>query len=422
MSEMKKWTLTIAVLALLAPGALAQDDLQSLKDQVKAQEESIAQMKKQIDAVEKNAGSGSSSSDAWWNRINWSGDFRYRLETNNDEDPANNASGTEFRNRVRARLKMEAQVNDEMSVIMRLATGSSSSPTSANQTLQDRLDKKQVWLDQMYLIYSPEALAGFDILAGKMENPFIRVGGNQVIWDSDINLEGGAFTYQTDLSDQTQVGVNAGAIWLDQDWSTSNTNQYLWAVQGYIQQALDEISKITAGVSYYDFVKVQGQTGYGSSGTSYYGNSETTALLANDFNLLEFFAEFATQIEEMPFSVFGSFIQNHGTESGYYDDTAWIVGAKLNKATDPGTWQVGYDYREVEKDAILGYFTESDFLSSTTGLSSGGIGSSGHKISYRYQAMKNVQVALNYVMAKQETSTVDYDFTKVQLDFLIKLK
>ncbi|MCF7972884.1 MAG: putative porin [Phycisphaerae bacterium] len=415
---MKKWILAIAVLALSAPAAFAQDELQTLKDQVKAQEKSIAQMKKQIDAVEKNAGSGSSSSDAWWNRINWSGDFRYRLETNDDEDPANNASGTEFRNRVRARLKMEAQVNEELNVIMRLASGSSSSPVSANQTLEGKLSKKDVWLDQMYLTYSPEALTGFNILAGKMANPFIRVGGNQVIWDSDINLEGGAFTYQTELSDQTQVGVNAGAIWLEQDWSTSNTNQYLWAVQGYIQQALDDISKITAGVSYYDFVKVQGQTGY-TTGT---GNSATSSVLANDYNLLEVFAELSTKIQETPFSVYGSFIQNQGTESGYNDDTAWVAGAKLNKATDPGTWQLGYEYREVEKDAVLGYFTESDFLSSTTGLTSGGIGSSGHKISYRYQVMKNVQAALNYVMAKQETSTVDYDFNKLQLDFLIKFK
>lgn len=417
---MKKWILAILVMAVLVPAAHAEDDLAALKKKVQAQEESIAQMKEQINAVEQKASSSPGGGDSWVDRIKFSGDFRYRLETSNDEDTANDASGTNFRNRVRARLKMEAEVNDEVDVIMRLATGSSSDPTSANQTLEGKLEKKTVWLDQMYLAYSPEDLAGFSILAGKMANPFYAAGGHQLIWDADISLEGGALTYKADLSEQTKLGVNAGAIWLDQDWSTSNTNQYLWAIQGYIQQALDDISSVTAGVSYYDFVQVQGQSG--AEYVTGQGNSAVGGILNNDYNILEAFAELATQVEETPFSVYGSFIQNQGVESGYNGDTAWIVGAKLNKATTPGTWELGYSYRDVENDAVLGYFTESDFLGSTTGLSSGGTGSSGHKIGGRYQAMKNVQVGVAYYMVKQETSSVDYDLDRLQLEFKIKFK
>lgn len=417
MSKMKKWILIIGAFAVLAPAALAQDDLQALKDKVKAQEESIAQMKKQIEAVEKKTDSGSGG-ESWTDRIKWSGDFRYRMETTNDEDSSNDAKGTRFRNRVRARLKVEAQVNDEMDVIMRFATGSSSGATSANQTLEGKLDKKTVWLDQMYLKYSPKDLVGFNILAGKMSNPLIRVGGNQIIWDSDVTLDGGAFTYQADLSDQTQFGVTGGAIWLENEWSTTDTNQYLWAIQGFVKQQLDDISALTAGVSYYDFVKVKGQDGY-TTGT---GNSASGSLLVNDYNLLEIFAELATKIQDVPFSLYGSFIQNQNLESGYNDDTAWVIGTKINKASDPGTWQFGYEYREVEKDAVLGALTESDFLGSTTGLTSGGTGSSGHKIGCAYQLMKNAQIVATYYMAKQETSSVDYDADNFQLDFVFKFK
>ncbi len=411
---LKKWILAIAVLAVLVPAVQAQDELQVLKDKVEAQEKSIAQMKEQIKAVEQK--NDSAGGDNWWNRINWSGDFRYRHEMTDDDS----SNGTRNRQRARARIKMNAKVNEEVDFSIRLATGDKSKTTSANQTFESQFDKKDVYIDQMYLTYSPTALAGFQVLAGKMANPFVTIGGNQIIWDSDVTLEGGAFVKTLHLGEATELGVTGGYFWMNGDWSNSEQEQYLAAIQGHIiTQSLDDISSFTVGVSYYDFGGVQGQGVY--TGV---GNSEVGSVLHNDYNLLELFAELNTKIQEVPFAVYGSYIDNGGTESGYTDNTAWVAGAKLNKAKDPGSWQLGYEYREVEKDAVLGYFTESDFLGSTTGLgaSSGGVGSSGHKIGLKYQAMKNVQLAATYYMAKQKTSTVDYDLNSLLLDVVVKFK
>jgi hypothetical protein len=432
---MKQGVFVVGMFLLLASGAQSQDELQALKNQVKALEESISQMKYQIEqmesrqrlnerhmddklkAVEEKASSGTGGT-SWVDRIKLSGDFRYRLDLSNDDDPDNTAKGSRFRNRVRARLKMQAHVNDDFDAIFRLATGSDSSPTSANQTMEGRLSEKDVWLDQMYLVYSPEDLAGFSVLAGRIANPFIRVGGNQMIWDGDIGLDGGALTYATSLSDQTSVEFTGGGIWLEEEWSDSNSDQYLLALQGAVSHQIDESNRLTTGITYYDFVNVQNQLGY-SAGNSTDGTAPNDTL-HNDFNLFQLFTEWGTEIQEMPFSVYGSYVKNTATETGFDEDTAWLLGVKLNKASDPGTWQLGYDYREVEKDAVLGYFTDSDFLGSTTGLTTGGTGSSGHKIAHKYQAMKNMRIDVTYFVVKQKMGSADYDLDTLFLDFVLK--
>jgi len=408
---MKKWILVIAVLALMVPAAQAQSELQTLKDKV-------ARLQRQVNAVEQKTGA-TTPSDGWWNRINWSGDFRFRTESIEDEDTANMAYGTRNRNRMRARIKMQAKVNEEMDVTVRLASGYDSSPTSTNETLDGQFSKKQVWLDQMYLTYSPAALEGFQVLLGKMPKPFLVVGGNQLIWDSDVMFEGGALKQTIDVSDETQLVFSGGGFWLDEYYgSANNTDKYLLAIQGYVKQAFDSVSSLTAGASYYDYVHVQNTT----TPTWSAGNSTPTRL-QNDFDLLEFFAQLDTMIQEMPFAVYGTYVQNLGTEAGYNQDTAWLAGVKLNKLEDPGSWQAGYEYLEMEKDAVMGFFTNADVVGGgTTGLTSGGTGSTAHRFKCQYQAMKNVVLAATYYMAEQETASMDYDFNKLQLDCIVKIK
>ncbi|NQV32217.1 MAG: putative porin [Phycisphaeraceae bacterium] len=420
---MKKCILAILVMAVLVPAAQAEDDLAALKKKVKAQEDSIAQMKEQISAVEQRT--GAAGGDNWWDRINWSGDFRYRHEMSNDEDSLNNAKGTQQRQRVRARIKMQAQVNEEVDVTVRLATDGSSgaSATSTNQTLEGKLDSKEVWLDQMFMTYSPQDLEGFNVLAGKMANPFYRAGGNQLIWDSDVTPEGIVLQTTTELSEETSIGFNAGGIWLEELWasagtsSTEGSDEYLWAAQLFINQALDATSSLTAGASYYDFVNVQNSGGYAA------GNSEVSGLLANDYNLLEFFAALNTEVNGTPLSVYGSYVQNDGTESGYNQDTAYLLGLKVNKCTTPGTWQAGYEYRDVEADAVVGYFTNADSVGGGTTGQTGGLGSETHQVSYKHQLMKNVQGGVKYIMGDQIDSGGDnQDFNRLQLDLIVKFK
>ena len=120
-----------------------------------------------------------------------SGDFRYRYEYIDDDS----AAQVRHRNRIRARLGLDAKINDEWNLGFRLATAeglSGGDPVSTNQTLDGSYSKKTFWLDLAYLNYHPQWVKGLSAIAGKMANPFYMVGKNQLIWDHDLTPEGGA--------------------------------------------------------------------------------------------------------------------------------------------------------------------------------------------------------------------------------------
>ena len=342
----------------------------------------------------------------WIDKIKWSGDFRYRHETIDDDS----GSTDRDRNRIRARLKMEAEVNDEWDAIVRLASGSSDSPTSTNHTLGDSSDdsfsSKEIWLDQAYASYHPESMPGLNILAGKMGNPFYTVAKNQLIYDGDVSPEGGAATYKWNLDDSTSAQVTGGAFWLRERSSDADTS--IFGAQGLLKHELSGDSHILGGVSYYDFGNIQGKA---LAGISSKGNSITGGVYDNDYDILEGFSEYGFMIGEVPSVIYGSYLRNMvASNSG---DTAWMVGAKYNKAKDPGSWEASYNYRDVQRDAVVGGLNDSDFIG-------GGTDGSGHVFGFKYQLAKNVQADVLYYLNEKNSSTSEDDYQMLQANLVFK--
>ncbi|MFH1717802.1 MAG: putative porin, partial [Planctomycetota bacterium] len=94
-------------------------------------------------------------------------------------------------------------------------------------------------------------------------------------------------------------------------------------------------------------------------------------------------------------------------------DTGWLIGGKLNKAVEPGSWEFSYDYRELDADAVVGGFTESDFIDGATNVR-------GHKFGFKYQLAKNVQSSFNYYHLENTSSARDLDYRKVLADLILK--
>jgi hypothetical protein len=114
----------------------------------------------------------------------------------------------------------------------------------------------------------------------------------------------------------------------------------------------------------------------------------------------------------LPVAVFGSWVQNVVASTS--DDTGWLLGARLNKAKEPGSWEFSYDYRKLEADAIVGGFTESDFLESATD-------SRGHKFGFKYQLATNLQSGLTYYHLEDTgNSTRDLDYRRLLADLVLK--
>ncbi|HJT69415.1 MAG TPA: putative porin [Terriglobales bacterium] len=115
-------------------------------------------------------------------RFRFSGDIRVRGE--NFTQP-----GTQDRNRarVRVRLGIDGQLNEDFVGGVALATGSLGDPTSSNETLTNVFDRKTIALDRGFITYNPVAHPWLSLTAGKFAYQWQRTS---VTGDPDVNPEG----------------------------------------------------------------------------------------------------------------------------------------------------------------------------------------------------------------------------------------
>ena len=411
---MNKWIVVLIAGLILSFGfsAAKADEIAELKQKLNRQNTLLKQIQQYLGSIEasqqKDENKKIKLPDTleWAEKMKFSGDFRYRHESIDDDTKSINRD----RNRVRARLRMQAAVNEQWDVIFRLATGSSDSPISGNQTLgdshSDSFSNKEFWLDQAYADYHPASISGFNGLFGKMGNPFCKVGKNQMIFDGDLSFEGGAANWHFKFNDTISADLNGGAFWMRERSTSVDTG--LFGVQALIKHNLTKDSHVIAGASYYDFSNIKSQA---LAGIRPAGNTQTGGLYDSDYDIFEGFVQYGFNLGNMPLAVFGSYIKN--TDASTSEDTAWFVGAKLNKAKNPGSWEFSYNYRDVEKDAVVGGLNESDFIG-------GGTDSRGHVFGLKTQLAKKVQAACHYLKCKKNVSTKAAYYDVFQADLIIK--
>ena len=95
------------------------------------------------------------------------------------------------------------------------------------------------------------------------------------------------------------------------------------------------------------------------------------------------------------------------------DNQSWLVGFTFGSLNEPGTFNVRYSYRYIEKDAIIGAFTDSDFLG-------GGSDGKGHKIDFNYQIASKTKATVTFFI-NQSGIVNSKDYNRVHLDFNFKL-
>ncbi|MFE2008106.1 putative porin [Pseudomonas guariconensis] len=336
---------------------------------------------------------------AWAAKTQIKGDVRLRYEDVNVDDP-NRKSPNQDRERVRARVGFYSEINPQVDAGVRVATGSSADARSTNQSLDNYFEKKSLWVDLAYLDWHPTAVPNLHLIGGKMMQPWVSMG--DIIWDSDINPEGVAVTYKTDLGAAELFG-SAGHYNLKDNVDGEGV-QFKHDAQLYHGQLG---ARFNAG----DTVKV-------TVGTSIYGydNDKDAAPLqafgntTNEFNLVEGFGQVDFTGFAIPLSAYGQYVKN--TESTDGEDKAWLAGLK----TKLGAWSLDYNYRDVQRNAVVSAFTDSDFGAGYTG-------SRGHKFKVGYEIDKNFSLGAAYLMAKTDLSQLpnsDADVDTLQVDLEAK--
>jgi hypothetical protein len=346
---------------------------------------------------------------AWAAKTQFKGDVRFRQENVHNDGVSNNKD--QDRQRIRARLGAFTEINSQVDTGIRIATGSSDDARSTNQDLNNYFDKKSIWLDLGYIDYHPDAIKNLHLVGGKMPQQWVSMG--DIIWDSDINPEGLAVTYKYPLSGSTELFGSAGHYTLkdnvDGEGVQFKHDLRLYAGQLGGRFALTDDLKMTLGGSLYAYDN-DDSSACPTSGTA----TSPCALAVNgnspgeQFKLYEGFGQLDIGGLPMPLSLYGQIVNNNDASND--QDTAWLAGVK----TKVYGFALDYNYRDVQRNAVVGAFTDSDFAYGYTG-------SRGHKLKASYELDKNFTLGATYFLANSDYTNAssnqkDSDINTLQLD------
>lgn len=386
----------ILVDKLVEKNILTKSEAKVMLDEMKKEREKEEAKKAAVDAVKDKV-----DIPDWVERTKIKGDVRVRYQTqktDNDDSPSRN------RGRMRVRLGLETEINDKWTAGIGMGSGSDD-PRSNNQTFDDVFDSKGWNLDYAFASYSP--IEKMSITAGKMKNPFYTT--KDLMWDSDINPEGVAVELNRKLSSNVKFFGTATYLFVE-EYSSSKDDPSLLAFQPGIDWKISDSVSLKFAGTYYLFNNVKGSDlSVHSAGTN---SRDESGNWIYDYNSLALDAEVGISLENIvPYiAFFGQYVASDADT----DDTGWLAGIKFGdkKVKGLGDWQFKYNYRNLEKDAWLDFWPDSDFYGGETGVK-------GSEVEFILGLSKNVTFGLDYYNAKPIDNSDDKE-NLLQVDLVVK--
>jgi hypothetical protein len=330
----------------------------------------------------------------WANRIKFKGDLRVRSDRLDSETVVGSGATAEVvdaadrdRLRFRARLGAEAKVTDSIKVGLGLASGDGD-PRSSNQTFTNANSTKAVYIDLAYADWTFAPGARF--VLGKQKQPYWRAG-QSLFFDTDINPEGAAVTFERGLFFGSAYG------WMLQENYSSDPagrNEDPHVIGGQAGLRFPWLGGETrVAAHYYDCGSCQGNAPFWGGGNAY-GNTTVAdgslQVLKYDYDVLFVEAQVGTVVAGRPFQVWGGWARNLAPGVEY--DTAFDVGMSVGRAADPRTWEASLLYHSRDKDALFAQLIESDFAAGRTD-------GDGWGARFVYAPVRNVTLNATYFMS-----------------------
>lgn len=338
---------------------------------------------------------------------------------------------TENRDRLRLRLRLgiDAQVTQGVLASVRLTTGGDN-PVSSNQTLGGYGSRYQLGIDRAYIRFN-SLENDYDLYFGRMPNPWMTT--SQLVWDSDLNFDGVAYSYFFNRSDSMFDGerqfdpfLTLGAFPL-QEVKLSSKDKWLFGAQTGFEYISNSQNKFKLALAYYNFLNISGQQNspdsidmnftappYVQKGNTMFDISNSTldpelqlyALLPDykEVNLSVFYD--IANFSPIHVIVSADYVKNIGFDNSRIFSR---VGATVNKKTkgydvglkvgwptviQRGNWNASLHYRYLERDAVIDAFTDSDFHM-------GGTDGKGYKLAYSYGIEENTWLDVMLISADE---------------------
>ena len=384
-----------------APAPAPDPALAKLEARVVAVEESNDRQTDQL-----AQGLASSNAMDWARNVKWKGDLRYRHEQFDVEG----TTSDRVRHRIRARLGMEAKISSSLLAGFEIATADIFDPRSTNSTLDDASRRKEIGLNLAYIDWKPRD--GMLVTIGKQKQPWFKAG-NSLLVDGDINPEGVAVQY----GGKTGPFAKAWGYWLDEFSSAADSN----LVGGQLGYAFG--GGLTLAAAYWDYGAIKdqpvlpfvgapaGNSSYTASGSCLSSPTAVTRCYTFDYNIVAVDAQWSGKVGAMPVMLFGGYLENMDPETL---NTGFDIGFLLGKASDPGSWEFGALYQDVERDAQFALFLDSDFAD---GLTQG----KGIQLQGVWAPVKNMTIKAAYFINDRNYDTPsEADYRRLQLDLNYK--
>ncbi len=353
---------------------------------------------------------------SWVQKLSMKGDLRFRFENFNSAGDGG-AKPARERFRYRFRYGVAATLNDAWMVGFRLASGGTGNSVSTNETMDDDGGNDDLNIDQAYAAWTP--YDEIKVTFGKMPNP-LRL--DDAVWDSDYTPEGVAFNYAYELSQNHKVGVALGGIVVQESGSDSSD-----AYAGLAQVTLDSTltSKLSSyvGVATYNLFNKEAASGdAGGNKGNTGGNGPTNNInpFIIDGALTYKLDSFPMYPGAFPISAGGTYINNPGADD---KEEGYLMTVKFGKAKKVGTWEVGYQFRELQADSLYDNWVADDYGAYGVGGVSndykGGTDVRGHVVHVKYQLTDSMQCAAR-VMRTEAITTDSHETTRGQFDLIWK--
>ncbi len=326
--------------------------------------------------------------------IEFQGDFRLRYESIDPEG----GPGVD-RSRYRVRFGAGLPLYDDLRVVLSLATAADN-PISRNVTFGGNEVDDSFGVDLAYAEW--QASDALEVLVGKMTNPMIHPGRAQLLYDNDLNPGGIASVFATG-----PWFVNGGAFQVE---SRASDNTYLYHVQAGAGLTLPQDASLTLGAGYLEYTNTVGVQPF-VFGLPAGNTVDSAGNYVFDYANAEVFAELEARLAGWPIRVFAHYTENVDVSR---EESAYALGLQFGKASKQGTAQADWHYKDVEADAVLGSFTESDF-------GGGGTDVKGHVLRARYMLRERVSVSGTLFLNEiHELAGDEIDYRRLQLDLEFK--
>lgn len=288
-------------------------------------------------------------------RLHPEASLRFRSEL---DVVADAAEPDRYRFRLRGRLGATYDVGPGLDIGGRLTTGSED-PTSSQLTLGHELDKQPLKLDRAFVRFRRDKW--LELMVGKLP-PVFR--NRRLIWDPDVSPEGlsQALTFG-DPNASLAGHLTVGEFILAEVDQARDAFMLVGQIGIALRRGPVEASLDLAVHDYPNVTRVVLDQSHGSNTVDAAGH------LSNEFRLADALFEFSIRI---PRGQLGGYAELSRNVRATPDAHALAVGLEF-AANCPGL-RLGYEFRRVERDAILDALAESAWYTERTAFQ-------GHRVS-----------------------------------------